>query len=187
MLKEDCFFLGSIVGKYSFKGEILIKLDTDSPESYLDLKAVLINTVKGLVPFFIDRVQLHKTTLLRVKFEGVETETEADQLIKKEVFLPLDQLPKLKGNRFYYHEIKGFIAIDQFEKKIGILKSVNDSGPQALFMIDNNGTEILIPVHDNFIIKLESQRKKNPIKSSRWIIRDLQISSKSQRPIRGLV
>ena len=94
MLKEDCFFLGTIVGKYSFKGEILIKLDTDSPEIYLDLKAVLINTVKGLVPFFIDRVQLHKTTLLRVKFEGVETETEADQLIKKEVFLPLDQLPK---------------------------------------------------------------------------------------------
>ena len=52
MLKEDCFFLGSIVGKYSFKGELLIKLDTDSPESYLDLKAVLINTVKGLVPFY---------------------------------------------------------------------------------------------------------------------------------------
>ena len=51
MLKEDCFFLGTIIGKYSFKGEILIKLDTDSPESYLDLKAVLINTVKGLVPF----------------------------------------------------------------------------------------------------------------------------------------
>ena len=160
MLKEDCFFLGTIIGKYSFKGEILIKLDTDSPESYLDLKAILVNTAKGLVPFFIDRAQLHKTTLLRVKFEGVETESEADLLIKKKVFLPLDQLPKLKGSRFYYHEIKGFIAIDQFEKKIGILKSVNDSGPQALFMIDNNGTEILIPVHDNFIIKLNRKEKK---------------------------
>ena len=46
------------------------------------------------------------------------------------------------------------------KKKIGILKSVNDSGPQALFMIDNNGTEILIPVHDNFIIKLNRKEKK---------------------------
>ena len=100
MLKEDCFFLGTIVGKYSFKGEILIKLDTDSPESYLDLKAVLINTVKGLVPFFIDRVQLHKTTLLRVKFEGVEKETQPNKKKKKKLFLPLDQLPKLKGSRF---------------------------------------------------------------------------------------
>ena len=160
MLKEDCFFLGTIVGKYSFKGEVLIKLETDSPKSYLDLEAVLVNNPQGLVPFFINSAQLHKTTLLRVKFEGVSNETEADQLIKKKVFLPLDQLPKLEGNRFYYHEIKDFIAIDQFEKKIGVLKSVNDSGPQALFMIDNNGTEILIPVHDNFITKLNREEKR---------------------------
>ena len=65
MLKEDCFFLGTIIGKYSFKGEILIKLDTDSPESYLDLKVILVYTAHGLVPFFIDRAQLHKTTLGR--------------------------------------------------------------------------------------------------------------------------
>ena len=160
MLKEDCFFLGTIVGKYSFKGEVLIKLETDSPKSYLDLEAVLVNNPHGLVPFFIDSARLHKTSLLRVKFEGVSNETEADQLIKKKVFLPLDQLPKLEGNRFYYHEIKDFIAIDQFEKKIGVIKSVNDSGPQALFMIDNNGTEILIPVHDNFITKLSREEKR---------------------------
>ena len=160
MLKEDCFFLGTIVGKYSFKGEVLIKLETDSPKSYLDLEAVLVNNPQGLVPFFIDSARLHKTSLLRVKFEGVSNETEADQLIKKKVFLPLDQLPKLEGNRFYYHEIKDFIAIDQFEKKIGVIKSVNDSGPQALFMIDNNGTEILIPVHDNFITKLNREEKR---------------------------
>lgn len=160
MLKEDCFFLGTIVGKYSFKGEVLIKLETDSPKSYLDLEAVLVNNPHGLVPFFIDSARLHKTSLLRVKFEGVSNETEADQLIKKKVFLPLDQLPKLEGNRFYYHEIKDFIAIDQFEKKIGVIKSVNDSGPQALFIIDNNGTEILIPVHDNFITKLNREEKR---------------------------
>ena len=160
MLKEDCFFLGTIVGKYSFKGEILIKLDTDSPKSYIDLNVIFVDTAKGLVPFFINRVQLHKTSLLRVKFEGVSTETEADHLMKKKVFLPLDQLPKLKGSRFYFHEIKDFIAIDQFDKKIGIVKSVNDSGPQALFMIYNKGTEILIPVHDNFIIKLDRKEKR---------------------------
>ena len=62
MFKEDCFFLGTVVGKYSFKGEILIKLDTDSPKSYLDLKVIFVDTAKGLVPFFIDRIQLHKTS-----------------------------------------------------------------------------------------------------------------------------
>ena len=160
MFKEDCFFLGTIVKKYSFRGELLIKLDTDSPKSYLNLDTVLIDESIGLVPYFITQTKLHKSRLLRVKFEGVNSESKAGELINKNLFLPLDKLPKLKGTKFYYHEIKEFIAIDQFEKKIGIIKSVNDSGPQAMFVINNNGTEILIPVHDNFIRKLDRTDKK---------------------------
>ena len=136
MLKEECFFLGNIVCKYSFKGEILAKLDTDNPNIYLNMDSLLIETPQGLIPYFIDRSQLHKSSLLRVKFEGVDSESEADRLLKKNLFLPLDMLPSLKGNQFYYHEIMGFIAIDQFDKEIGSIKNVNDSGPQPLFVID---------------------------------------------------
>ena len=105
---------------------------------------------------------------------------KAGELINKKIFLPLDQLPKLKGNRFYYHEIKGFIAIDQFEKKLVYSNQSTTLVPKHCFMIDNNGTEILIPVHDNFIIKLD-RTDKNLFKYSRWIIRDFQISLKSQK------
>lgn len=160
MLKEECFFLGTIVGKYSFKGEILAKLDTDSPNTYLNMESLLIETPQGLVPYFIDRSQLHKSSLLRVKFEGIDSENEAEALIKKDLFLPLNMLPPLEGNQFYYHEITGFTAIDQMDKEIGIIKNVNDSGPQPLFVIDADDTEILIPVHDNFIKNLDRQKKK---------------------------
>ena len=160
MLKEECFFLGTIVGKYSFKGEILAKLDTDTPESYLDLKSLFIETTQGLVPYFIDRSQLHKSSLLRIKFEGIETEVEAKALQKKDLFLPLNMLPPLEGNKFYYHEVTGFLAIDQFDSEIGTIITVNDSGPQPLFVIDADGTEILIPIHDNFIKKLNRKYRK---------------------------
>ncbi len=160
MLKEDCFFLGTIVGKYSFKGEILAKLDTDNPTSYLDINSILIETYQGLVPYFIDRSQLHKSSLLRLKLEGIDSESEAEVLLKKNLFLPLDILPPLKGNQFYYHEVIGFSAIDQFDLNIGPIKTVNDSGPQTLFVIDADGTEILIPVHDDFIKKLDRENKK---------------------------
>ena len=160
MLKEDCFFLGTIVGKYSFKGEVLAKLDTDNPDQYMEINSVLIYTSLGLVPHFIDRSQLHKSSLMRVKFEGIDSESEAEALLKKDLFLPLDMLPPLKGNQFYYHEVTGFSAIDQFEINIGTIKTVNDSGPQPLFVIDANGSEILIPVHDDFIKELDRKEQK---------------------------
>jgi len=160
MLKEDCFFLGTIVAKYSFKGEILVKLDTDQPNNYVDLRSVFVETPLGLVPYFIDRCLLHKSSLLRIKFDGVDSENKAEALLKKNLFLPSEMLPPLEGNQFYYHEITGFSAIDQFNIEIGTIKTVNDSGPQPLFVIDADGTEILIPVHDNFIKELNRNGQK---------------------------
>ena len=69
-------------------------------------------------------------------------------------------LPAFRLCQFYYHEVTGFSAIDQFHTNIGTIKSVNDSGPQPLFVIDADGTEILIPVHDNFIKNLDRKEKK---------------------------
>jgi 16S rRNA processing protein RimM len=159
MLKKDCFYLGKIVKKYSFKGELLIKLDTDEPEIYEDLESVFIDLRNNLVPFFIESSQFHKSELLRVKFEDVDTEEDADALIKCDLYLPLEFLPKLDDDKFYFHEIIGFTVEDVNFGKVGIVKSVNDSTAQALFEIDRDGIEILIPMNDAFIKKVDKKKK----------------------------
>lgn len=126
MQKEDCFYLGKIVKKYSFKGELLVKLDTDDPSIYTKMESVFIDKNKSLIPFFIERSSLHKSTLLRVKFEDIDSEEDADKLLKSELYLPLEFLPQLTGNKFYYHEIVGFEAEDLSFGLVGIVKGVND-------------------------------------------------------------
>jgi 16S rRNA processing protein RimM len=159
MKKSDCFYLGKIVKKYSFKGELLIKLDTDEPELYENLDALFIDLRNNLIPFFIESSQLHKSELLRVKFEEVTTEQDADSLLKSEVYLPLKFLPKLKDDKFYFHEIIGFTVEDVNFGMVGIVKSINDTTSQALFEIDRDGIEILIPMNDAFIKKVDKKNK----------------------------
>ena len=159
MKKEDCFYLGKIVRKYSFRGELLAKLDTDEPDLYDNLDAIFINLRGTLIPFFVKSSQLHKSELLRLKFEDVNTEADADALIKTDLYLPLDLLPKLEGNKFYFHEVIGFTVNDNNFGEVGILKSINDSTAQSLFEIDRDGVEVLIPMNDKFMVKVDRKNK----------------------------
>jgi 16S rRNA processing protein RimM len=160
MRKEDCFFLGTVVAKYSFKGEVLIKLDTDEPETYLSLQSFLLEDESRLIPCFTTKAHLHKSQLLRVSVEGVNSEKQADLMIGKSVYLPLDQLPKLDDDQFYFHEIIGFKVIDSVQGPIGTITGVNDASSQILLEVEHNDRQILIPLVDELIQQLDKQQKQ---------------------------
>lgn len=159
MRKEDCFYLGKVVSKYSFKGEVLVKLDTDSPDLYEHMESVFVSLGNNLVPFFIDRCRLHKSDLLRIDFEEVKTESDADRIMGCLLYLPLTLLPKLSGNKFYFHEVIGYTLLDAVHGDIGIIKSINDSTPQALFEVQKGDKELLIPITDEIITKVDRDAK----------------------------
>lgn len=159
MQKEECFFLGKIVSKYSFKGEVLVKLDTDDPDIYDNMESVFVSIGNNLVPFFIERCRLHKSNLLRIQFEEVKDENTADRILGAELYLPLTALPELSGNKFYYHEIIGFELLDAIHGNIGIITAVNDTASQALFEAEKDGKQLLVPINDAIITKVDRKNK----------------------------
>ncbi len=159
MDKSSCFYLGKIVSKYSFKGEVLVKLDTDEPGIYENMESVFVSLGNNLVPFFIDKCRLHKSNLLRIDFEEVKTENDADRIMGSELFLPLSFLPILTGDKFYFHEVIGFTVMDSVHGNIGTIQSINDSTSQALFEIEKGEKELLIPVNDEIITKVDRESK----------------------------
>ena len=110
MKKEDCFYLGIITKPFGYKGELVIYLDVDDPGYYQELPSVLIEMETGLVPFLIEKMSI-KNNNATIRLQDVTPE-KALTLIKKELYLPLNLLPKLKGNKFYFHEVIGFEVMD---------------------------------------------------------------------------
>ena len=170
MRKEDCFYLGRIVRKHSFKGEVVIKLDTDEPELYQEMESVYVDFGNNLVPFFIEKSSLHKGNQLRVRFEDVNSEADADAILKSDIYLPLTLLPKLSGDQFYFHEIIGFKVVDRNFGEVGIIVKINETAAQPLFEIDREGTVILIPMVDEFIKKVDRENKKIEVQTPDGLI-----------------
>ena len=82
----------------------------------------------------------------------------------------MNLLPKLEGAKFYYHEITGFMLEDINYGEIGLIDSINDSSSQPLFVIKTESDDILIPMVDDFIEKIDRKNKKVIVKTPEGLI-----------------
>jgi len=160
---EECFYLGYTSKVHGKQGELIAKLDVDNPDKYNKLESVLIRLNKNdnsLIPFFITHAQVLNNGTVKLKIDDINDVVQAELLVGKELFLPLTKLPKLTGNKFYYHEVIGFQVIDAVKGTIGEIFNVLEFPQQAVLEIKNaQEKEILIPITDQ-IIKTVNRAEK---------------------------
>ncbi|RQP12151.1 MAG: 16S rRNA processing protein RimM [Chryseobacterium sp.] len=158
MRKEDCYLLGRIVRRHGLAGNVILKLDTDKPEDYKKLESVFVDVNGLLVPFFIDKRSWSRSDSMIVGFKNT-TEAQIDQLLGKEVFLPLSSLPPLTGTQFYYHEVIGFSVLGTDGSNYGIIESVNDQTAQHYFILDRSGKQVIVPIVRDWINEVDRAGK----------------------------
>ena len=158
MKKEDCFYLGRVAKTHGLKGEVTIKLEADDPSAYLEMKHFFLEINKVLTPFFVEKITPNGDKFF-VQVQDVKTVEQAQNLVGKAVFLPLEMLPKLSGKQFYYHEIVGFTVADTERGELGAINEVLEYPTQAILQIMHGKKEILIPILDHVIQKVDRDKK----------------------------
>lgn len=171
---EECFYLGYTSKVHGKQGELIAKLDVDNPNKYNKLESVLVRLNKNdnsLIPFFITQAQVLNNGTIKLKIDDINDVAQAELLVGKELFLPLNKLPKLTGNKFYYHEVIGFQVIDAAKGNIGEIFNVLDFPQQAVLEIKNaQEKEILIPITDQIIKTVDRAEKKITIEAPEGLI-----------------
>ena len=168
MKKEDCFYLGKISKPFGYKGEVSVFLDVDSPEEYSELEEVYVEINKRLVRYEIESIRI-QTNKAVVRFADVTNE-DVSRLVGKSLFLPLEYLPELEGNNFYFHEIIGFDVEDKQKGMVGKIAGVYENTPQPLLSIEFEGKEILIPAIDSIITEVDRSKRLMKIKAPQGLI-----------------
>ncbi len=158
MKPSQCFQLGIVSRPHGLKGEVYVALDTDFPEDYTEMESVFLLQNGKLVPFFIDRIQIRNSEAL-VKFEEIDDKEAALSIKGLSLHLPLDQLPELENDQFYFHEIIGYQIIDQNTGELGKVGQVYEAGHQDLIGMDYKEKEVLIPINDDIILTVDREKE----------------------------
>ncbi len=157
MRVEDCYLLGNIIKPHGLQGEVQVFLDVDSPETYENLESVFVLVNNKLVPFFISSISIHSSKTI-IHFEDMDSREDAEAVSGKEIYLPLDFLPQLPNDQFYFHEIIGFDLIEN-DKVLGKVENVFNFSSQNLISTLIDDKEVLIPIQDEIIEQVDKDQK----------------------------
>lgn len=156
---DACYQLGYVLKPHGLKGEVQIFLDVDFPETYKKMESVFIEIDKKLVPFFISKISIDKSRAV-VMFEDVDTFEKARELKGHALYLPEEKLPPLEEGQFYYHEVIGYRVIDKKEGVLGTVQDIYTLPGQELMAMQYKGKEVLVPLHDNVLLKMDRMAKE---------------------------
>ncbi|MBE2247112.1 MAG: 16S rRNA processing protein RimM [Candidatus Competibacteraceae bacterium] len=158
--REDTFYVGYIKRPHGQSGEVEMVLDVDNLSAYLKKKTFLLDINKQLVPFEASFIRSKGNDLI-VKFLNVSSAAQSHLITGSSVYLPLSELPPLKGKKkFYFHEIIGFSVIDRQKGELGKVKEVMDHLKQPVMVIISGTHEILIPIIDEFLVEVNREKKE---------------------------
>ncbi len=170
MNKNNCYNLGKITKTQGIKGNVYSYFDVDNPLDYKEMESVFVEINHNLVPFFIDHFQYKKGGQVLLKFEGVDSEDEAKQIVNCELYLPEEVLPQLSDTQFYYHEVPGYLVVDEKHGEVGKLVRVLEYASNPMLEIKSEKGEILLPIRDEFIQRVDRENKKLFVSSPEGLI-----------------
>ena len=154
---NDCYLLGYVGKKHGLRGEVTISFDVDDPQEYEEMESVFLKMNNQLVPFFIESLSLRGGKKAVVKFEGIDSTEQADELQSTELYLPSSCLPDLEEGQYYYHDLIGCTVIDRQAGELGKVKEVLDLTSQMLFSVEYRGEEVMVPISDGIILEVKTE------------------------------
>lgn len=170
MKKDELFQLGKIVRTFGSKGEVVFQADPEILSRIKKLESVFLSINENLVPFFIELLQPRPKGLAIVKFIDIDSSEDASHLAGCEIYIPWAMMPKQKGTKLYSIEIEGFSVIDAIRGETGTVRTVLEMPQQALLAIDFEGKEILIPIVDEIVKKIDRKTKTIHIEAPEGLI-----------------
>lgn len=161
MIREDeVLKIGKFIKPHGIKGEITFAFDNDIFDR-VDCPYLICSIDNIFVPFFIKSYRFKGRDTALVLLEDVESEIQAKRFNGLSVYFPrkyFDNNDEVELTLSYFFD---FIVIDKQLGEIGIIKDIDESTINTLFLLKKKGSDddIIIPASDDFITDIDSENK----------------------------
>ncbi len=160
--EEKYVSIAHIVRPRGNKGEVVAENRADNALQFASGKNVRVvfpdRTERDLE---IENVWKHNGRLI-LKFEGVDSISEAEVLRDADVRFPREELGEAPEGEYFYDDLIGCRMIeDGSGRKLGEIRDIYEPGGALLFsVIDKQGKELLVPFVDDICLEVNVEARR---------------------------
>lgn len=153
------FIVGKILKAQGIKGEVKASILTSFPEHFESLTTVYIEN-KTFQAYSIASMRL-SDRFVYIRFEGVSTRNDAEQLRNKFIYIPEDELTALNTDEFYIHDLMGLHVFSESGAFLGEIVDVENYAGNDVYVVGTgSGGQYLIPAIKDVIRTVDLEQKK---------------------------
>lgn len=155
----EYFKIGKLVAVHGLTGELLLKHELGKKTSLKGLQAIFIEEKKNsFLPWFIESTKIKSDEEIYIKFEGVNSREAAIKLTQKEIWVPEEDFKKF-ASKSAPASLLGYTIIHN-DEPLGEILELIEQPHQLLCRLDIKGKEVLIPLHEQTLQKINHKKKE---------------------------
>jgi 16S rRNA processing protein RimM len=155
----EYFKIGKIVAVHGLLGELVLKHTLGKKTSLKGLQAIFIEERKdSFIPWFIETTKIKNEEEVILKLDSINTREAAKKLTQKEVWLPEIDFKKFAA-KTAPSGMLGYMVINGKEP-LGEILEIIEQPHQLLCRLDIKGKEVLIPLHEETLLKADHKKKQ---------------------------
>jgi len=145
---ESRFRIGIFSSTHGLKGEIKVFPTTDSPDRFLKLKQVLLETKANDLPLTVEKARFFKGMVI-LKFKEMNSIEEIERYKGASLFVTRENAAPLEKGSFYVADLLGCRVETEEGRFLGQLKEVLPTGANDVFVVQDpekkDAKEYLLP------------------------------------------
>lgn len=160
--RDELIAIGRYNKPHGVAGEISATIDVDLDT--LQGLSCLVTDIDGIfVPFFVNacRPKSQETVLLTI--DGIDNEKEVSRLVNHNIYaLKRDYRQESldsDADGFPLDYFIGFELRDSDGQRVGEITDVDEQTENAIFIVDREGAELMVPATDELIVEFDLDKK----------------------------
>jgi 16S rRNA processing protein RimM len=153
--------LALVIKTQGRRGEVAVELHTDVPDRFREgMRLWALEKTGGRRQVRVEDLWPHKDFLV-LKFEGVETISDAETLVGAELQLPRSERAELEPGWTYLSDLIGCKVFDG-EREIGLIEDVQFGAGEAPLLVVKGAAKLPyeIPFAEAYLEKVDLERKQ---------------------------